>query len=124
MKCFVHSDAVACGMCKSCHKGLCAECAFDSGEGLACKDSCEEKVDELNEMVSRSKKIYSIGTKPPLLSTATLMYLMFGILFIGYGAYRFFVTEITEGFSLLMGTAMLVMFAYALNKQRQTRLNC
>jgi hypothetical protein len=47
MKCFYHNDKDAVGICKSCEKGLCIDCAVDLGKGLACKNHCEEDVKRL-----------------------------------------------------------------------------
>jgi hypothetical protein len=43
MNCFRHQDSSAVGLCKTCFKAVCPECAADVGNGLACKNSCEEK---------------------------------------------------------------------------------
>lgn len=61
MHCFNHTSSSAVGVCKACQKGLCSECAVDVGMGIACKDSCELHVAEINEMNERSLKIYGIG---------------------------------------------------------------
>ena len=42
MKCFFHQDRDAVGVCKSCERGICPECAVDLGKGLACRGRCEE----------------------------------------------------------------------------------
>lgn len=43
MRCFYHQDREAVGLCKSCAKGVCAECAVDLGNSLACRNRCEER---------------------------------------------------------------------------------
>ena len=47
MKCFYHRDIEAVGICKSCNRGLCGDCAAEIGEGLACKGRCEDTVAKL-----------------------------------------------------------------------------
>jgi tetratricopeptide (TPR) repeat protein len=47
MHCFVHTDRDPVGICKSCYKGLCAECAADLHHSLACKGTHEEAVERL-----------------------------------------------------------------------------
>ena len=47
MKCFYHQDRDAVGICKSCERGVCAECAVDLGKGLACAGKCEDDVTAL-----------------------------------------------------------------------------
>jgi len=47
MKCFYHPERDAVGVCKSCGKGLCGECAAEVGGKLACKDKCEDQAKAL-----------------------------------------------------------------------------
>jgi hypothetical protein len=61
MNCFRHQDSSAVGLCKTCFKAVCPECAADVGNGLACKNSCEEKVLQQNAMHDRALKIYGLG---------------------------------------------------------------
>lgn len=42
MKCFIHQDVDAVGICTSCGKCVCSTCAFNMGGKLVCK-SCAEK---------------------------------------------------------------------------------
>ena len=63
MICYHHHDRPAVGICKSCNKGLCYECAVDIGHGLACKNSCENEVRALNDVLERSKTAYQKAGK-------------------------------------------------------------
>ena len=56
MKCFYHREAEAVGSCKACSKGLCGACAVDV-KGLACRDSCEEQVRSINQLVDRNIRV-------------------------------------------------------------------
>ena len=56
MKCYNHSDIDAVAICKNCQKGLCKDCAVEVGNGIACKDKCEQDVQSINEMIKRSMK--------------------------------------------------------------------
>lgn len=42
MNCFYHPSAPAVGLCKSCQRGLCPECAVELPRGLACRGRCAE----------------------------------------------------------------------------------
>lgn len=57
MRCFYHQEKEAVGGCKSCGKGLCAECAADLGKGLACRGRCEEDVEALITLIDRNIQI-------------------------------------------------------------------
>ena len=46
MKCFYHNNQDAVGVCRHCLKGLCNDCAVDFVDGIACKNTCENKAKE------------------------------------------------------------------------------
>lgn len=50
MKCFNHHDKDAVAICKNCQKALCDACAIDVGDGIACRNSCEQRVQALNAL--------------------------------------------------------------------------
>jgi hypothetical protein len=56
MNCFNHRDKPAVGLCKSCGKGLCGDCLTELPHGLACKDSCEERVNAVARMFDTQSK--------------------------------------------------------------------
>ncbi len=58
MKCYRHQDRDAVGICKSCQKGLCIDCAAEVNPGLACKGECEKRAQELADIVARTVKDY------------------------------------------------------------------
>jgi hypothetical protein len=57
MKCYIHNDTDAVGICKNCCKGICSDCTTEVGLSLACSETCIEKVEELEAIMSRSSKI-------------------------------------------------------------------
>jgi hypothetical protein len=59
MRCFYHPDREAVGVCKSCHKGLCAESAIDVGDGIACPGPCEHFVERLNAALGKADEMAS-----------------------------------------------------------------
>ena len=81
MICFVHADRAAVGICKSCSKGLCAECAVDLGHGLACKGVHEKEVETLSAMVLRFRGLARVSGLTRL--TMPIFYLFFGAIFLG-----------------------------------------
>jgi hypothetical protein len=50
VKCYNHHDKEAVAICKNCHKALCDGCAADVENGIACRNSCEERVLALNAL--------------------------------------------------------------------------
>ncbi|MCP3166397.1 hypothetical protein [Myxococcus qinghaiensis] len=59
MNCFQHAPVAAVGLCKNCQRGICLECLTDLGDGLACRNRCEQKVQALNTLLNRSPGVYS-----------------------------------------------------------------
>jgi hypothetical protein len=57
MRCFYHQTNEAVGTCKSCGKGVCADCAVDLVKGLACRNHCEESAKAIIELVERNIRI-------------------------------------------------------------------
>ena len=83
MKCYNHHERDAVGQCKHCCKGLCVECAADTGVGLACNGEHEKDVEFLHSLIENNKKAYSQSPKSILMSN--LFFLIMGILFIAFG---------------------------------------
>lgn len=59
MNCYYSPDTPAVGICKSCGKGLSREYATDVGNGLACKDACEERVKLINRILDNNSRVLS-----------------------------------------------------------------
>jgi hypothetical protein len=76
MDCYYHHEVNAVGICKNCHKGICAECAGDTGNGLACRGECEQAVQYLNAYVQ--KNIDMMTRVGPLQSFYARMYRFIG----------------------------------------------
>ena len=62
MKCFNHRELDAIAVCKHCGKAVCSQCLADTGEGVACRGLCENKVcknlDQQNELFRSTKVPY------------------------------------------------------------------
>ena len=72
MRCFYHQDKEAVGLCKSCGKGLCAECAVDLGKGLGCRGRCEEIARAIIELVDRNIQLFTTPAKAQLVVPAAV----------------------------------------------------
>jgi len=124
MKCYSHNDRDAIGVCKACSKGVCSECAYDTGNGLACKETCIEEVQAINEIISRNRQMYSIGNTSNVLSSSVIMYFLFAVLFGGWGIYNSLTRGRLDAFTLLMGAGMLVVGIIAYTRQKKLKLQC
>jgi uncharacterized membrane protein len=83
MKCFYHPDADAVAICKNCNKGLCSECAVDVGNGIACKNNCEDKVIALNKTINLNTKILKSSTRT--FKILSILCLIIGIISLVFG---------------------------------------
>ena len=57
MKCYNHHSADAVGVCKNCSRGICPDCITDTGYGVACSNSCAEKM----RAVRKKSTIINVG---------------------------------------------------------------
>lgn len=114
MRCFNHPENEAVGICKSCQRGLCPECATDLGHGLACTGKHEEEVNTLQTIINQSAKIYAVT--PKTRNAAPLFYGFMGVVFAGFGLLKG--DGITD-FSVVMGAGFIAfaIYNYVYNKR-------
>jgi len=84
MKCFRHPQAESVGTCKHCYKGVCTECAKDTGIGLVCSSECHEEVKSLKAIVDRSKQAFPLTARTHTRNAILLA--LFGTAFMAFGA--------------------------------------
>ncbi|MBL1435881.1 MAG: hypothetical protein COB08_006745 [Rhodobacteraceae bacterium] len=108
MNCFYHPDASAVGVCKACSKGLCPECAADLGHGIACKNKHEQRVEDLEFIISKNTKALRAAKKNPLIGV--LFFGFMGAVFCGFGLWGR--AEISW-LSTVMGAGFLVFAVLA-----------
>ena len=124
MNCFEHKETVAVGICKACNKAVCAACAIDTGNGLACCALCETEVMHINQIVAKSKQIYNIGTNQATIPSGLLVYIFFTVLFLGWGAYEYLAKSRVNEFILIMGLGFGVMCIIMYRRLKNLNLNC
>lgn len=114
MRCFYHPEKEAVGICKSCQRGLCPECATDLGHGLACAGKHEQDVNTIKTIIDQSAKIYEVT--PKTRNAAPLFYGFMGAVFAGYGLLNG--RGVTD-FSVILGTGFIVfaVYTYVYNKK-------
>ena len=86
MNCFNHPETPAIGICKACSKGLCLACATDLGYGIACKAKHEQRVDDLEMILSKNIQAFSDASKNQFIIPA--LFLFMGFVFAGFGLYK------------------------------------
>ena len=57
MRCFVHHDHEAIGICRACGKALCPDCAVDLGHAICCRGACEEETRKARALTIRSREL-------------------------------------------------------------------
>lgn len=124
MHCYQHQDHEAVGICKACQKAVCTVCARDTSRGLACSDACVDEVSALNQIIDRSKQIYSIGTKSKLPATGILFYFFFAATFGGFGLYPLTQEKSVEWFPLTMGIGFFLFGVMGYIRTRNLKINC
>lgn len=81
MNCFNHPQNPAVGICKSCGKGLCVQCATELPNGLACEDACEDRVSLINHFLDLQARTTSILQH--LLRVVATLFITTGLSFMG-----------------------------------------
>lgn len=125
MHCHTHRSETATGICKSCGRGVCPNCARESALSITCSQECEDNAAALQTMNERAMQIYGIGPdKPKGLPTNTVMPAVMGLGFLGWGAYDYFVLRTDMWiFMSLMGLLFLFGSWLGWRKFRQNGLN-
>lgn len=124
MNCYIHTNNQSVGICKACQKAVCKECAIDTGRGVACSEKCAEEVKVLNEIIDRSKHIYSIGSSKKALPTGIIMYGFFGIVFLGWGIYNSMKRTDPDYFAIIMGIGFIGIGLLAYMRNKKLNINC
>jgi len=83
MRCFVHHDHEAVGICRACGKGLCPDCAVDLGHSISCKGACEQKAQEFHEQFVRNEVILKTQKRNRFFGPAIIFAM--GVIFFGFG---------------------------------------
>ena len=126
MQCFQHNETPSIGICKACNKAVCSSCIIDTGNGIACSKQCEKETLEINQIIDRSKKIYSIGDNAAsnLIPSSVIVYLFFAILFLGWSAFEYFSKSRVDTFLIVVGTGFLIMSVITYRRAKKMGINC
>jgi hypothetical protein len=125
MNCYRHQSLSAVGTCKTCNKGLCPDCAFDVGNGLACRGQCEAKVSELNQMWERSARIYGLGVhKSRIPSTGVLLWGLMALAMWAIAGLAYFSRGEVDISSIVIAVIFTAALGLAFYSSRRTGLNC
>jgi hypothetical protein len=111
MRCFRHPQTEAVGACKYCFKGVCTDCAKDSGIGIVCSPQCEEEVKSLKAIVDRSKQAFPLVARTHVRNSILLA--LFGLAFFAFSAVArsdSFMFPFLFSFGLIMGIGAIFSF--------------
>ena len=114
MKCFDHSDQDAVGICKSCQKGLCKDCAVDLTNGIACRARCEAQVRALSQLIESSVRLPPVATMAHLHLGGAAFNLVLGTVFTLWGIRG-------PGLVLALGVVFLIWGAVELSNGLRVR---
>ena len=105
MVCFYHPERPAVGLCKACQRGLCAECAAQVGESLACRGRHEAQVTAMETMLQKNllqaKRVGSDYLRN------TIFYGVVGLLFAVFGGTQLRFLGLQAAVYLVIGLALL-----------------
>lgn len=108
MRCYVHQDQEAVGVCRGCQKGLCPVCAVDHGYAISCKGACEAKVAVQERLTLRASTL--TDTQRRFRYVYAVFILIMGLAFAGWGVWY----GQPWNFSTLLGAVFIVYGLVAL----------
>jgi hypothetical protein len=118
MNCFNHRDKPAIGLCKACAKALCEECVVELTNGLACKNSCEDRVNMINRMLDSNSQV--MGAARHQTRSSGVMTLILGLSFLVFAIFAYFETGgFLPYFLGVLGVAFLITGIFRLSKKQQ-----
>jgi hypothetical protein len=106
MRCYNHSEVEAVGTCKACNRGLCPECVVDLGPGLSCRGAHEQRVADIELLISRNLQVQRVAGGSKYLVPAFTLFM--GAVFTGYGLFY----DRKSDFIVVIGVGLLVYGAY------------
>ena len=113
MHCYNHADRNAVGTCKACHKGLCVECAKDLGFGLSCHGAHEQRVTEVEGLITRNASVQRAAGSAKYAAPAFCIFM--GLVFSGYGL----LFERSSKFLVILGIGFLAFGVFVLIANRR-----
>ena len=109
MDCYIHTNAAAVGICKSCAKGVCRICAIEVTNGIACSESCKNMAESLSQLQLvqlRNKNLASAQRFiQPIVAAVTF----------GFGLFllAFSIGDFAGWFLIAMGGSMLLALLFS-----------
>lgn len=125
MECFQHQNVNAVGVCKSCHKAVCHDCAIEIPNGLTCSQECADRIGEINEMNERALKIYGIGKhKSKIPATGVIIwFLLASALWVSF-LYPYIKKGYFDLGTLAIAVIFTIIFGLSIYNARRTGLKC
>ena len=123
MKCFIHENEDAVGVCKHCSKAVCKKCAVPNDLNfLVCSEACKQEAILYQVMMEKSKMAY--GLKPGRLPATIIVYLLIGVVFVLFGFITIsFSAEWVYGLlPLIFGVVFILGGAISIYNQRKSGL--
>ncbi len=102
MNCFNHRDVPAVGLCKSCLKGLCPDCAVEIVNGLACKGACEERASRINRAMDNNSEVINVARRQS--QSSGKLSVLFGIALSVFAVWAVFEFSARSSLPYLFGT--------------------
>lgn len=113
MKCYQHHDKSAIGTCKHCCKGLCPDCAADTGNGLACHEH-KQAVNAVNKLIDTNLKA---GEDAPI---NALIGPIFNIIMgAGFIVTAFLIARKTQPFLMFLGSVFVLFGVIQIIRNRK-----
>lgn len=124
MNCYLHTDAAAVGICKTCNRGICVLCVHEGDLFVACSDACVKEATATQRMTRMAHSMYGIGVEKKRIPIVTITWAGFGILFMGWALYLYLSKDVTDWFLIGFGSFAFVIAWMSFRRAKETGLNC
>jgi len=116
MECINHSNVQAIGVCQACGKSVCAECASELANGIACKGTCASQFSDgypgISSPISNGKPT------TPQIKLSRIFFARFCLAIVAIVLLTVFAEKPVLGFVIL---ATIVVFYIAMRHLRKQR---
>lgn len=123
MNCYFHPERAAIGACKGCSRGLCAECAVDTGKALACRGAHEAYVVDVEALIERNVAAFVGSSKKKkfmeYVGVGVILLLGIAMIVSSVLSDRDSVLEFVGGFILTLSVVIAVAKAWRTTRQKR-----
>ncbi len=123
MRCYQHHEQLAVAVCKHCGKATCQECCNDTGQGIACSQSCADELQDTASLQQRLKQSLGVGVNAPMPASIPT-YFFFGMIMLLTGIYLSMTRPEIDYLTIAVSAVFFVMSGVSYKRYRDACISC